>query len=197
MNFIRECKIFPSKLHNVQPQLLQFFNFLLTVHHAMILGNCLLVYSQPAHDTATNTQWQLPEAVLIQFVFPDEENDMLETCRELEFTPNQHTTQPPTRCDNYQKLNWYNLFLLMMSMTCSKHVENYKEINTFKGICASSWTVTKNYCMNHGQQNVKFVRQVVQLPRIIACCTVNKTLNLCVKLDNYQESLHDARSTKS
>ena len=28
--------------------------------------------------------------------------------------------------DNYQKLYWYNLFLLMMSMTCSKHVENYK-----------------------------------------------------------------------
>ena len=27
---------------------------------------------------------------------------------------------------NYQKLYWYNLFLLMMSMTWSKHVENYK-----------------------------------------------------------------------
>jgi len=25
-----------------------------------------------------------------------------------------------------------------------------------KGICASSWTVTKNHCMMHGQQNVKF-----------------------------------------
>ena len=32
----------------------------------------------------------------------------------------------------------------MMSMTCSKHVENYKYINTLKRICASSWTVTKN-----------------------------------------------------
>ena len=32
----------------------------------------------------------------------------------------------PTRSDSYQKLYWYNLFLLMMSMTCSKHVENYK-----------------------------------------------------------------------
>ena len=41
-------------------------------------------------------------------------------------TPNQHTTLPSTRSDNYQKLYWYNLFLLMMSMTCSKHVENYK-----------------------------------------------------------------------
>ena len=41
------------------------------------------VYSQPAHDTATNTEWQLPEAVFIQFVSPDDEHDMLETCREL------------------------------------------------------------------------------------------------------------------
>ena len=31
---------------------------------------------------ATNTEWQLPEAVLIQFVSPDDEHDMLETCRE-------------------------------------------------------------------------------------------------------------------
>ena len=42
-----------------------------------------LVYSQPAHDTATNTEWQLPEAVLIQLVSPDDEHDMLETCGEL------------------------------------------------------------------------------------------------------------------
>ena len=41
------------------------------------------VYSQPAHDTTTNTEWQLQEAVLIQFVSPDDEHDMLETCREL------------------------------------------------------------------------------------------------------------------
>ena len=35
-------------------------------------------------------------------------------------------TLPPTRSDNYQNLYWYSLFLLMMSMTCSKLVENYK-----------------------------------------------------------------------
>ena len=40
-------------------------------------------YSQPVHDTATNTEWQLPEAVLIQFASPNDEHDMLETCREL------------------------------------------------------------------------------------------------------------------
>jgi hypothetical protein len=45
---------------------------------------CMLgVYSQPAHDTATDTEWQLPEVVLIQFVSPDDEHDVLETCREL------------------------------------------------------------------------------------------------------------------
>ena len=42
-----------------------------------------LVYSQPAQDTATNTEWQLPEAVLIQSVSHDDEHDMLETCREI------------------------------------------------------------------------------------------------------------------
>ena len=26
-----------------------------------------------------------------------------------------------------------------------------------KGICASGWTITKNHCMMHGQQNVKFL----------------------------------------
>ena len=36
-----------------------------------------------AHDTATKTDWQLPEVVLTQFVSPDDEHDVLETCREL------------------------------------------------------------------------------------------------------------------
>ena len=35
-------------------------------------------------DTATNKEWQLPEAVLIQSVSLDDEHDMLETCRELQ-----------------------------------------------------------------------------------------------------------------
>ena len=42
-----------------------------------------IVYSQPAHDTATNTEWYLLEAVLIKFGSPDDEHDILETCREL------------------------------------------------------------------------------------------------------------------
>jgi hypothetical protein len=34
-----------------------------------------------SHDTAPYTEWQLPEAVLTQFVSPDDEHDVLETCR--------------------------------------------------------------------------------------------------------------------
>ena len=33
--------------------------------------------------TVTPCWWQSSEAVLIQFVSPDDEHDMLETCREL------------------------------------------------------------------------------------------------------------------
>jgi hypothetical protein len=58
---------------------------------------------------------QLPEVVLTQFVSPDDEHDMLETCRELKI-----------------------------------------KINTYKGICASRWSFTKNHYKMHGQQNVKF-----------------------------------------
>jgi hypothetical protein len=43
----------------------------------------VLVAVSYAHDTATNTEWQLPEVVLIQFVSPDDEHDVLETSREL------------------------------------------------------------------------------------------------------------------
>jgi hypothetical protein len=38
---------------------------------------------RPAHDAATDKERQLPEFVLTQFVSPDDEHDMLETCREL------------------------------------------------------------------------------------------------------------------
>ena len=41
------------------------------------------VFFQPAHILPTNIEWQLPEAVLIQFVSPDDEHDALGTCREL------------------------------------------------------------------------------------------------------------------
>ena len=41
------------------------------------------VFFQPAHISATNIEWLLPEIVLIQFVSPDDEHDVFETCREL------------------------------------------------------------------------------------------------------------------
>ena len=76
------------------------YNSTLLTHCFLILGNCptwctnsfqciylfIVLYmfrACHAHDTATNTEWQLPEAVLIQSVSPDDEHDMLETCREL------------------------------------------------------------------------------------------------------------------
>jgi len=33
--------------------------------------------------TTLYVEWLLPEAVLIQFVSPDDDHDVLETCREL------------------------------------------------------------------------------------------------------------------
>jgi len=38
---------------------------------------------RPTHDTATDTEWQLPESVLTQFVTPDDEHDVLKTCKGL------------------------------------------------------------------------------------------------------------------
>jgi len=42
-----------------------------------------LVFFQPAHISTTNIEWRLPEAVLKQFVSPDDEHCVLETCRQL------------------------------------------------------------------------------------------------------------------
>jgi len=35
-----------------------------------------------------DTEWQLPEVVLTQFASPDDEHDVLETCRELKIKIN-------------------------------------------------------------------------------------------------------------
>ena len=39
-------------------------------------------------DTAIDSERQLPEVVLTQFVSPDDEHDVLETCRELKIKIN-------------------------------------------------------------------------------------------------------------
>ena len=44
---------------------------------------CVQVFFQPAYISATNIEWLLPEAVLIQFISPDDEHEVLETCKEL------------------------------------------------------------------------------------------------------------------
>ena len=44
---------------------------------------CMQVGRRPAHISATNIELLLPEAVLIQFVSPDHEHNVLETRREL------------------------------------------------------------------------------------------------------------------
>ena len=41
------------------------------------------IFFQPAHLSATNIEWILSEVVLIQFASPDDEHDVLETCRDL------------------------------------------------------------------------------------------------------------------
>ena len=60
---------------------------IVSIQPLVAVGGCVMcrseVHYRPAHDTATETEWQLPEFVLTQFVSPDDEHDMLETCREL------------------------------------------------------------------------------------------------------------------
>jgi hypothetical protein len=49
----------------------------------MLVATMCAGCNQPANISATNIKVLLPEAVLIQFVSPDDERDVIETCREL------------------------------------------------------------------------------------------------------------------
>ena len=49
-------------------------------HSMLVAEMCTGWKNQPAHISATNIELLLPEAVLIQFVSPDDEHDVLETC---------------------------------------------------------------------------------------------------------------------
>ena len=54
------------------------------LNYDVSLGSVRLsVAEMCAHILATTIEWLLPEAVLIQFVSPNDEHDVLETCREL------------------------------------------------------------------------------------------------------------------
>ena len=49
----------------------------------MLMAEMCAGWKKTAHISATNIEWLLPEVVLIQFVSPDDEHDVLETCREV------------------------------------------------------------------------------------------------------------------
>ena len=63
-----------------------------------------LVHSRPAHDMATDTEWQLPEVVLTQFVSPDDEHDVLEIWKELKIKKkNKHIEKNCASCWSFIK----------------------------------------------------------------------------------------------
>jgi hypothetical protein len=57
-------------------------------HSVSVVMSCASQKFRPAHNTATDTEWQLPAIVLTQFVSPDDEHDVLKTCRELKIKVN-------------------------------------------------------------------------------------------------------------
>jgi hypothetical protein len=52
-------------------------------HSTLVAVSCVGVHFKCAHDTATGTEWQLPEIVLTQSLSPDDEHDVLEKCRKF------------------------------------------------------------------------------------------------------------------
>ena len=110
------------------------FYILLTVHHVMILGKwqtwrtihsmylflflTLYMFSSTSCSSSGETNCVNTTSgnchslsVVVSFA-----------CRK--WTSDLHTTQPPKQSESYQRLYWYNLFLLMMSTMCSKHVKS-------------------------------------------------------------------------
>jgi len=80
------------------------FNFVLNLKNTLLKNTITMSYAicnkfcefflvsdqrdaqfRPAHDKATDVEWQLPEVVLTQFVSPDDEHEVLETCREFKY----------------------------------------------------------------------------------------------------------------
>jgi len=56
-----------------------------------------------------------------------------------------------TNCTNTASGNCYSV---LVAVSCAGW-EFHSQPTTLKRICASSWTIAKNHCMMHGQQNVK------------------------------------------
>jgi hypothetical protein len=87
---------FTSDLHTTRPPTQSYSYQRLCWHNLSLLMMSISCSSsgetkvnfQPAHDTSTNTEWQLPEVVLTQFLSLDDEHDVLITCRELKIKIN-------------------------------------------------------------------------------------------------------------
>jgi len=58
------------------------------------------------------------------YMFPAHSAHHQERILPSQSSSNLHTSRPPTQKDCYQRLYWYNFYLLMMSTVCSKHVES-------------------------------------------------------------------------
>jgi hypothetical protein len=65
---------------------------IVSIQPLVAVGGCVVCRSEvnfrPAQDTATDTEWQLPEVVMTQFVSPDDEHDVPETRRQLKIKIN-------------------------------------------------------------------------------------------------------------
>ena len=81
--FITLYKFRAHLAHHQERQILSIQQ--LVNSHSMLVAEMCAGWKkfQPAHISATNIELLLLEAVLIQFVSPDDEHDVLETCREL------------------------------------------------------------------------------------------------------------------
>ena len=79
------------------------------------------VNSQPVYDPATDTEWQLPEVVLTQFVSLDAEHDVLETCRKLKIKVNTWKGICESRCS----------FTKKVVLSVSKCFSSYPFFSTF------------------------------------------------------------------
>jgi hypothetical protein len=80
--------MFLGNWHNVMHKffsicLFLFITLYMFLTHSAHHQERQIVFFQPAHISATNIEWLLPGAVLVQFVSPDDEHCVIETCREL------------------------------------------------------------------------------------------------------------------
>ena len=122
-------------------------------HSVSVIVSCAYrqVPFRSAQEMVTDTEWHLPEVVLIQLILL-----MMSTRFRVQignFLSDLHTKPSPTQSDIYQRLYWYNWFSWWWVRGCSKHVENLNKYIDKK--CASSWSFTTNHNKMHGQQNIK------------------------------------------